>query len=286
MPEDYFKDKKEYYNSEVDKYEEVYFGQFDNNHSLLTARRIIIDQIESINEGEQKVLDIGCGNGGILIPLLKSDYDAYGFDLAEKMVAAGKSHLKEEGFDKDRIKKGDFTQYVPFDRKFDIIYSIGLFSHFNRIEPMLEKVRNYLTETGSVLIQFRNALLSLYSFNQYTYDFIHAHLLDDKDIPIELREKFNNDLANFFEVSISKKPTPPEDDEGGFDNPFLIKDAFERKGFNVEDTLFYNYHALPPEYREINAEIYDNFSAEFENPADWRGHFMASSFIIKANLSG
>jgi len=77
-------------------------------------------------------------------------------------------------------------------------------------------------------------------------------------------------------------------DEPGYDevlsrthNPFEVKAQFERAGFKDVQTLFYHFHGFPPMFEKEAPKEFKKLSLAMEkNPNDWRGHFMASAFLI------
>jgi hypothetical protein len=44
--------------------------------------------------------------------------------------------------------------------------------------------------------------------------------------------------------------------------------------------LFYHYHCLPPMFEQAVPELFRRRSVAMEDPADWRGYFMASAFVV------
>jgi hypothetical protein len=44
--------------------------------------------------------------------------------------------------------------------------------------------------------------------------------------------------------------------------------------------LFYHFHALPPMLEQAAPALFRRASVAMENPRDWRGHFMASAFVL------
>ena len=62
-------------------------------------------------------------------------------------------------------------------------------------------------------------------------------------------------------------------------NPFTLRQKFEAAGSNVQ-TLFYHYHCLPPMFEQAMRDQFRKLSVAMEDPTDWRGHFMASAFIL------
>jgi hypothetical protein len=63
-------------------------------------------------------------------------------------------------------------------------------------------------------------------------------------------------------------------------NPFVLKQQFEDAGLKNVKTLFYHYHCVPPMFASLLGDDFIPQSIEMENPADWRGHFMASAFYM------
>jgi len=55
-------------------------------------------------------------------------------------------------------------------------------------------------------------------------------------------------------------------------------------GFEVKNIYFFHYHRLPPIFQKDDTKLFRKLSDEIEDPTDWRGHFLASSFIIEAEL--
>ena len=63
-------------------------------------------------------------------------------------------------------------------------------------------------------------------------------------------------------------------------NPFAMRAVFERLGFRDVRLQFYHFHCLPPMYERDLPTLFRRASVEMEEPSDWRGHFMASAFLL------
>jgi hypothetical protein len=50
--------------------------------------------------------------------------------------------------------------------------------------------------------------------------------------------------------------------------------------------LFYHYHCLPPMLEAQVPELFRRESLRMEDPEDWRGHFMASAFLLVGRVPG
>lgn len=284
MKNDELVEKQQHYDREADEYDSIYFDSTDKYKPPLVAKRIIVDRF--LSDEVAPVLDMGCGNGGVLLALLERGINAKGFDLSPEMVERAKEHLDSNGFDPNRVVQANVENGIPFDDSgFDGICAIGLLPHLEEKESTLELIREKLNENGTALIQFRNDLFSAYSYNEYTYQFVRNDLVSE-GVPDVFESTFNQRLREVCDLNGNTPGGGQEaDPEGEFSNPLTIEPIFEAAGFDVTDVLFYHYHPLPPEFREIDPEAYDKLCQSYEDPHDWRGHLMASAFIVVAEPS-
>src|SRR5262245_42552573 len=61
---------------------------------------------------------------------------------------------------------------------------------------------------------------------------------------------------------------------------FPLRQAAQERGLTDVEMLFYHYHALLPMLEGEAPELFRRTSLAMENPRDWRGHFMASAFVL------
>jgi SAM-dependent methyltransferase len=72
-----------------------------------------------------RVLEVCCGTGYLTLELLKRGLDAYGIDLAPKMVARARQKLASADLDPHRVWVADVTA-LPFgERTFDYVIATG-----------------------------------------------------------------------------------------------------------------------------------------------------------------
>ena len=69
-------------------------------------------------------------------------------------------------------------------------------------------------------------------------------------------------------------------------NPFELKALAEPQGLVDVEILFYHYHRLPPMVEHLVPGLMRAESVAMENPRDWRGHFMASAFVLAGRRAG
>ena len=64
-------------------------------------------------------------------------------------------------------------------------------------------------------------------------------------------------------------------------NPLTIeKEILNKVGLKLNGIYFYHYHAMPPVLEKIDKINFRKQSYKIEKPSDWRGFFIASSFVI------
>jgi cyclopropane fatty-acyl-phospholipid synthase-like methyltransferase len=272
---------RSHYDSQVDEYHDIYFSDRDEYAPALVAEEILLSRILDLDA--DRVLDIGCGNGGMVHTLCSNGIDAVGFDLSEGLISSGKEVFESDDLDPERLKQANMQDGIPFDGSFDVIIGVGLFPHLENTAAHLRTVRDSLRPDGVALMQFRNVLFNLYSMNNYTYHYMLESMLADTELPADLQSAFDQrlrDICRIEEDGVGQ--TPETDSEGRFHNPLTIRSTFDESGFDMDDIYFYHYHPLPPEFRAVDEEAYDQLAKEFEDPTDWRGYFMASSFIVEA----
>jgi cyclopropane-fatty-acyl-phospholipid synthase len=104
-------------------------------------------------EPGMRVLDIGCGWGGMALTLAR-DHGAHvtGVTLSENQLATAQARARAEGLE-DRV---DFRllDYRKLDEQFDRIVSVGMLEHVGlpHFNQYFAKVRDLLTEDGIALI--------------------------------------------------------------------------------------------------------------------------------------
>ena len=101
----------------------------------------------------QRVLDIGCGWGGMALYLNRvADVDVLGITLSEEQLATARRRAEEAGV-ADRVKF-ELMDYRNVEGVFDRIVSVGMFEHVGppRYRAFFAKCRSLLAEDGVMLL--------------------------------------------------------------------------------------------------------------------------------------
>jgi cyclopropane-fatty-acyl-phospholipid synthase len=102
---------------------------------------------------KQRVLDIGCGWGGLALYLNRvADVDVLGVTLSKEQLAVARQRAEEAGVS-DRVKF-ELCDYRDVTGQFDRIVSIGMFEHLGTafFQTFFHKIRELLIPEGVALV--------------------------------------------------------------------------------------------------------------------------------------
>jgi len=252
--------------------------------------------------GVKSVVDAGCGPASFLRHLATDGLDLYGFDLTVEMITEAKRVFGELKLDPARVWQGsvlDPRAYAPPDAAagaapYDGAVCVGVLPHIAEEHEavLFANLASAVRPDGLVIVEARNQLFSLFTLNRPSYEFFAEELVG----AASLRARAGEDAAKVDAALEAMKAgfrmdLPPirrgKSGEPGYDevlsrthNPFTLRAGFEAAGFSQVRTLFYHYHALPPMVSGFLPELFLRESIAMERPDDWRGHFMASAFLL------
>ncbi len=136
------------------------FGFFLSRIYALTSRArrkfydFIVRDISSINPA--CILDIGCGAGDALIQFaqLKPEVECFGIDPSPDILKLAQKKLRSlsEGALRNLHFSLGSCRFIPFDKKFDLIFSSLSFHHWNNREQCIPLILEKLSEHGTFAI--------------------------------------------------------------------------------------------------------------------------------------
>ena len=137
----------------------------------------------------QKVLDVGCGDGGLIAYLQeKMGFQGYGVDISRKGTALAIRRGIES-------KVADIEEGIPFSNNmFDLIIANEIIEHLRNPDYFLEEVRRILRKGGMLLIGTPN--LSVW-FNRIIFP------LGIYPVYLEASTQFRKIGMGFFNKSFS-----------------------------------------------------------------------------------
>jgi len=251
-----------------------------------------------VSKNIKRVMEVGVGEGTPLSTLGKAGVDVWGFDISTEMVKKSKDTMQKNGMNPDQIFWGDIqdpTTYIHAlkDGQFDGLMAMGVMPHVENDDLVLKNISSIVRPGGSVFIEFRNKLFSLFSFNRYTADFILNDLL--AGVADEVKDMVRKDLESRLRMDMPPIRNKVEDSNApGYDailskfhNPFEVIEQFKKHGFTNIQLRWYHYHPSMPYLAGNMPELFRNEAVRLEHePSNWRGFFLCSAFVIEATNGG
>ena len=122
-----------------------------------------------------KILEIGCGVGGIVAELSRRGHDIIGTDISREIIAHG---LRIHDGIRLEVQPAEELSYA--DQTFDVVLSFDLFEHIARIDRHLAEVRRVLKPQGYYLFQtpnkYSNALFETLAHKSLKWRWAHPSL--------------------------------------------------------------------------------------------------------------
>jgi ubiquinone/menaquinone biosynthesis C-methylase UbiE len=145
-------------NSDADRIEKVR-SLFDQRAAYLDRRQLDIrlrtETVDRVAQGKQysEILDIGCGDGSISVPLLNSNCRLTLLDVSPGMLSIAKSRIPAELSSRVKFVNQDFMQ-VPFDKNFfDLVICVGVLAHVVSPQDLIAKIASVLKPGGTLILE-------------------------------------------------------------------------------------------------------------------------------------
>ncbi|MBS1736033.1 MAG: class I SAM-dependent methyltransferase [Bacteroidetes bacterium] len=134
---------KNYYRSlYTNKNQHTYTGIFKEQ---IARGEYYYNILKSYLSGKEKILEVGCGMGGILFPFKMENFDVTGIDLGSEYVDIGnKFNLN--------LKVADISDLILEGSKFDLIILSHLIEHIVGIDNFILKLKDLLSTSGKIFI--------------------------------------------------------------------------------------------------------------------------------------
>jgi 2-polyprenyl-3-methyl-5-hydroxy-6-metoxy-1,4-benzoquinol methylase len=289
-------DVARFYDSTAAEYHRMY--QRENLDSLeyypanYFRLQILVRRLAEL--GAKRVYEVGVGEGTPLVTMAKLGMEVAGCDISEAMVAAARKNFQAAGLSQDLIQWGDVEDATTIagqlaDGKFDAVVAAGVLPHVRNDRLMIETAKMCLKPGGVALIEFRNKLFSLFTFNRLTKEFILDDLL--RDVPSAVKSAVEAELDRRCAVDKPAIRTARLGQELGYDeilasfhNPFELQDTFRSHGFQDVQVHWYHYHPAPPMMEPAIGQDFRRAAMRLEHEGSWRGMFLCSAGVIEARL--
>ena len=257
-----------------------------NFFRLKLVRRILADA------GVTSLYEHGVGDATPLVTIAGDGIRVAGNDVSPEMVKFARANMTEHGLDPESINLLDVQSHDAIDTErkragsFEAVMALGVIPHVEDDRWFVDSMNKFLEPGGRLLLQFRNSMFSMFTFNRLTKEFVMDELLPD--VPESIREIVSADLDQRLAVDKPPKRTRPTGDGydeilSKFHNPFELSEIVKSFGYKELQFHWYNYHpAYPMLAGSIDPKVYRQAQMDLEGDTSWRGMFLCSAGLIEA----
>ena len=120
-----------------------------------SSRTYFLPYLESFFkiDASTRILEIGCGDGGNLLPFAERQCSVMGIDLSEKRIQQAREFFEESGC-QARFSSLNVFDMTVGDELYDVILIHDVIEHIGDKAQMLRHVRRFLAPGGVVFIGF------------------------------------------------------------------------------------------------------------------------------------
>ena len=242
--------------------------------------------------GSTSVYELGVGDASPLSTIGATGLRVAGNDVSPEMVRVARANMEAKGLDGSLITLLDAQDAAAVRAEhelrgeFDSVMALGVIPHVSDDAAFVKAMDDFLRPGGQLLLQFRNSMFSMFTFNRLTKEFILDELL--VDVSQEIRDVVAADLDARLAVDKPPKRTRPTGDGydeilSRFHNPFELAEVVKAAGYSDIRFHWYNYHpAYPMLAGSIDARAYREAQVALEHEGTWRGMFLCSAGLIEA----
>jgi SAM-dependent methyltransferase len=242
--------------------------------------------------GVTSLYELGVGDATPLCRIGATGIRVAGNDVSPEMVKVARENLASHGLDPEAVSRLDVQESGAIAAEqqrvgaVDAVMALGVIPHVSDDHDFVSAMDGFLEPGGRLLLQFRNSMFSLFTFNRLTKEFILDELL--APVPQKFKDAVAADLDARLAVDkppLRTRPTGDGYDEilSRFHNPFELADVVRSFGYSDLRFHWYNYHPTYPMLSgQFDPREYRQAQVNLEHEGSWRGMFLCSAGLIEA----
>ncbi|HBJ72532.1 MAG TPA: class I SAM-dependent methyltransferase [Actinobacteria bacterium] len=244
------------------------------------------------NSGASSLYELGVGDATPLVTIAGDGIRVAGNDISPEMVKHARENMSAHGLDPFAIDlldvqdAGSLAQTQARVGHFDAVMALGVIPHVSDDAQFISSMDSFLRPGGQFILQFRNSMFSMFTFNRLSKEFILDELL--ASVSPDIKRVVADDLDQRLAVDkppVRTRPTGDGYDEilARFHNPFELAELVRAHGYEDIRFHWYNYHpAYPMLADQIDPRTYREAQIALEHEGTWRGMFLCSAGVIEA----
>lgn len=289
-------DVRDHYDGSAPTYHEQYDPDLIWENDEYPANYFRLQKVIEIlrDRGASSVYELGAGEASPIIGIREAlGVEIRASDLSPEMVRLGKENLIKHQMSPDWLALVDIREMEAVKAEasrvgqFDAVIALGVIPHVEDDAWFVEAMSMFLKPGGTLILQFRNSMFSMFTFNRLTKEFILEELMHP--VPEKFRAVVEADLDQRLAVDKPPKRTwnkdAPAYDEilARFHNPFELAEVVQAQGFVNLSYSWYNFHPTYPMVSGgFDAQEYRQGQIDLEADTSWRGMFLCSAGMIIA----
>jgi len=288
-------DVRAHYDGSAPTYHEQYDPELVWKNAEYPANFFRLQKVIDIlkGAGAQSAYELGAGEASPMIRIHKElGIRVQASDLSPEMVRLGRENLAKNGMDPQWLSELDLNDKAAVQREheqvgtFDAVLALGVIPHVPDDDWFVDAMSSFLNPGGTLILQFRNSMFSMFTMNRLTKEFILDELLTY--VPASFRAIVASDLDQ--RLAVDKPPIRRREDGHGYDeilsrfhNPLELAEVVKRHGFSDIRYRWYNFHPTYPMLAgAIDPQEYREAQIALEADESWRGMFLCSAGMIIA----
>jgi 2-polyprenyl-3-methyl-5-hydroxy-6-metoxy-1,4-benzoquinol methylase len=256
-----------YFNDHAADWQSKATGEQDYN--IIAARNgAVLRVIEAMGDVE-RLLDVGCGTGQLVIEAARRGVHSVGVDFAADMIERCEVNRKAAGVEASFVAASFFDLPDP-PAPYDVVSALGFIEYLSieQMEAFFARAAKMLRPGGALVVGSRNRLFNALSLNDYTrleqrLGTLPALVAEAVDLHMAKSQKDAFAALAKHERIDPQPETHPETGIGVATryqfSPAELVSRLRKHGFRPERLFPVHYHGLPlaivAERRDVHASL-------------------------------
>jgi SAM-dependent methyltransferase len=130
--------------------------QYFNEQTITTRDYVIpfIEEIKKLKPGD-RILEVGCGEGGNLVPFIEMGMEVTGVDINTRQLERAVEYLSESGYKDVNIINQDIYKTSPTELgEYDVIFLRDVIEHIPNQERFMTYIKSFMKPDGIIFFGF------------------------------------------------------------------------------------------------------------------------------------